>query len=193
TAVAFHHDPSDYDTAMLRSRRSDIRRLDAQIVSARLNQQVRRFQAKPDFKIRFDHMQPIGNMPPQYSIMAMVSIPIAPWSAKMYKSEVGAMDHEIAAITEGRDAMLIAARGALAAMASRIQRMEEQLDNYVMKIIPALQKNYKTVMLAYEENREALPVVIEAWEALNMAQMEYLSKKEEYYTMIVAYEKEIEK
>jgi hypothetical protein len=36
-------------------------------------------------------------------------------------------------------------------------------------------------------------VVIDAWEALNMAQMEYLEKLSGYYTMIVSYEKEIEK
>jgi hypothetical protein len=48
-------------------------------------------------------------------------------------------------------------------------------------------------MLAYEENREQLPMVIDGWEALNMAQMEYLNKTEAYYKMIVSYEKELEK
>ena len=48
-------------------------------------------------------------------------------------------------------------------------------------------------MLAYEENREQLPVVIDGWEALSMVQLEYLNKLEEYYTMIVSYEKELEK
>jgi hypothetical protein len=36
-------------------------------------------------------------------------------------------------------------------------------------------------------------MVIDGWEAMNMAQMEYLNKVEEYYTMIVRYEKELEK
>ena len=89
--------------------------------------------------------------------------------------------------------MLIETRGMLAGMASQIIRMKQQLDNYEAKIIPALKKNYQTLMLAYEENREQLPIVIDAWEALNMAQMEYLEKMEEYYTMIVSYEKELEK
>ena len=40
---------------------------------------------------------------------------------------------------------------------------------------------------------EQLPIVIDAWEALNMAQMEYLEKMGAYYKMIVSYEKEIEK
>jgi len=48
-------------------------------------------------------------------------------------------------------------------------------------------------MLAYEENREQLPIVLDAWETLNMTQIQYLEKMEEYYTMIVAYEKELER
>ena len=48
-------------------------------------------------------------------------------------------------------------------------------------------------MLAYEENREQLPIVIDGWEALNMAQMEYIEKNQEYFNMIVSYEKELEK
>jgi cobalt-zinc-cadmium efflux system outer membrane protein len=36
-------------------------------------------------------------------------------------------------------------------------------------------------------------MIIDAWEALNMAQMENLNKKEEYHIMIVNYEKELEK
>ena len=93
---------------------------------------------------------------------------------------------------KGREAILIETRGMLAGMASQLTRMKQQLENYNSKIIPALRKNYQTVMLAYEENREQLPMVIDGWEAMNMAQMEYLEKLGEYYKMIVAYEKELE-
>ena len=182
-----------YDTAALSEQRSDIRRIDETIEVMRLNQQLQRYQAKPDFKIRFDHMQPIGNMPAQFSAMAMVSIPIAPWSSKMYKSEIKGMQYEIEAMKQERDAILTETQGMLAGMAGQITRMKQQLDNYNEKIIPALRRNHETVMLAYEENREQLPMVIDAWEALNMAQMEYLEKLEEYYTMITSYEKELEK
>ena len=81
----------------------------------------------------------------------------------------------------------------LAGMSVQLTRMLQQLDNYQTKIIPALRKNYQTLMLAYEENREQLPIVIDGWEALNMAQMEYLEKLEGTYNMIVRYEKELEK
>lgn len=138
-------------------------------------------------------MQPIGNMPTQFTAMAMVSIPIAPWSSKMYKSEVRGMQYDIEAMKKGREAILIETRGMLAGMASQLARMKQQLQNYETKIIPALRKNYQTLMLAYEENREQLPIVIDAWEALNMAQMEFIEKNQEYFNMIVTYEKELEK
>ena len=138
-------------------------------------------------------MQPLGKMPTQFTAMAMVSIPIAPWSSKMYKSEVKGMHYDIEAMKKGREALLIETHGMLAGMATKLGRMQQQLVNYNTKIIPALRKNYQTMMLGYEENREQLPIVIDGWEALNMAQMEYLNKLEEYYTMIVSYEKQLEK
>lgn len=193
TTVGFMPDQVIYDTAALVDHRSDVRQIDEAIDVMRLNQKLQQFQSKPDFKIRFDHMQPIGNMPSQFSAMAMISIPIAPWSSKMYKAEVKAMQYEIQAMQKGREAILIETRGMLAGMAAQISSMQQQLENYQSKIIPALRRNYQTLMLAYEENREQLPIVIDAWEALNMSQMEYLDKLEAYYLMIVSYEKELEK
>ena len=138
-------------------------------------------------------MQPIGNMPNMFTAMAMVSIPIAPWSSRMYKAEVKGMQYDIEAMKKSKEAILIEARGMIAGMARQLTSMKQQLDSYESKIIPALRKNYQTVMLAYEENREQLPAVIDGWEAMNMAQMQYLEKLEEYYMMIVTYEKELEK
>ncbi|WP_333819784.1 TolC family protein [Ohtaekwangia sp.] len=194
TVVSFEPNNTLYDTALLGANRSDIKQIDKTIEVMRLNQKLQQYQAKPDFKIRFDHMQPIGrNMPTQFTAMAMVSIPIAPWSSKMYRAEVKGMQYDIAAMKKGREAILTEARGMLAGMASQLTNMKRQLDNYKTRIIPALRKNYETTLLAYEENRGQLPEVINAWEAMNMAQMEYVNKLEEYYTMIVRYEKELEK
>jgi len=195
TAMVTAFEPLEimYDTAALSAQRSDIRGIDETIEVMQLNQLLQRFQAKPDFKIRFDHMQPVGNMPSQFSAMAMISIPIAPWSSKMYKSEVKGMQYEIEAMKRRRKAILSEARGRIAGLASEISTMHQELDNYEKKIIPALRKNYETIMLAYEENREQLPMVIDAWEAMNMVQMEYLEKLDEHYSMIVSYEKELEK
>ena len=191
--ITYQPDPIIYDTASLSDQRSDVKQLDRTIEVMRLNQRLQQFQAKPDFKIRFDHMQPLGNMPTQFTAMAMVSIPIAPWSSKMYKAEVKGMQYDIEAMKKGREALLLETRGMLSGMAAQLTKMQQQLNNYETKIIPALRKNYQTLMLGYEENREQLPIVIDGWEALNMTQMTYLEKLEEYYNMIVSYEKELEK
>jgi outer membrane protein TolC len=194
TSIAFDANRVAYDTAALRDQRSDVKQIDQSIEVMRLNQQFQRVQAKPDFKIRLEHMDPRGvGMPNQFSAMAMVTIPIAPWSSKMYKSEIKGMQYDIQAMRKEREAILIETRGMLAGMATQLTRMHQQLSNYNAKIIPSLRKNYETLMLAYEENREQLPIVIDAWETLNMAQMEYLEKLELYYNMIVSYEKELEK
>lgn len=193
TEISFDANKVLYDTAELSANRSDVQRINRSIEVMRQNQAWQKTQSKPDFRIRYEHMQPRGDMPLQFSLMAMVSIPIAPWSSKMYKSEVAGMSYEIEAMQKGKEAIIIEARGMLAGMASQLVRMKQQLENYDQKIIPALKKNYETLLLAYEENREQLPIVIDGWEAMNMAQMEYLNKMQEYYLMIVRYEKEIEK
>jgi outer membrane protein, heavy metal efflux system len=183
-----------YDTASLGNQRSDIHQIDKTIEVMRLNQQLLNVQSKPDFKIRYDHMGPLGTgMPQQFTLMGMISIPIVPWASKMYKSESAGMSYEIEATKKSRESILTETRGMLAGMATQLNKMQQQIKNYETKILPALKKNYETLMLAYEENREQLPMVIDGWETMNMAQMQYLDKVEEYYLMIVKYEKEIEK
>ena len=193
TNVYFNLQQLAADTTSLNEHRSDVRQIDLNIESMQLNQLAQRSLAKPDFRLRFDHMQPIGNMPTQFTAMAMISIPIAPWSSRMYRSEIKGMQYDIEAMKSGRRAILLETKGMLTGMGRQILRMQQQLENYKSKIIPALRKNYQTLMLAYEENREQLPLVIDGWEALNMAQLDYLEKQEEYYKMIVTYEKEAER
>jgi cobalt-zinc-cadmium efflux system outer membrane protein len=192
--VRFSPEQLSTDTLQLRNNRSDVRQAEKTIDVMRLNQQLQRAQAKPDFRIRFDHMTPVSSMmPQQFTLMGMISIPIAPWSSRMYKAEVRGMQHDIEAMQRGQEAILLEARGMLAGMAAQLAKMQQQLANYETRIIPALRKNYETLMLAYEENREQLPMVIDGWEALNMTQLEYLDKYTEYYVMIVRYEKELER
>lgn len=193
TNVSFDPSKLVYDTASLVSNRSDVQQINRSIKVMQQNQLLQRAQAKPDFRIRYEHMQPIGDMPKQFSLMAMVSIPIVPWASKMYKSESAGMNYEIEAMKKEQEGILLETKGMLIGIATQLKRMQQQLANYQTKIIPALRKNYETVMLAYEENREQLPIVIDGWEAWNMAELEYLEKLQNYYSMIVQYEKEIEK
>ena len=174
------------------ARRHDVRQMERTIESMKLNQRLQGMAAKPDFKIRFEHMSPRGEgMPQQFSAMAMVTIPIAPWSSKMYKAETKGMQYEIEGMKKARQALLVETMGMLQGMRRQLIRMDQQLESYQTKIIPALQRNLNGLMVAYEENREQLPMVIDAWEAVNMAQMTHLEKLEDYYKMIVSYENEL--
>jgi len=182
------------DTVSLRTTRSDIRQMEKSIEVMRLNRELQQYQAKPEFRLRFDHMQPLGQgMPTQFTAMAMVSIPIAPWSSKMYKAEARGMEYDIQAMRRGQESIVVETRGMLTGMTAQLKRMEQQLDNYRQRILPALRKNYESLMVAYEENRETLPAVVDGWEAMNMAQLEYTDKLSEFYQMLVRYDKEVER
>ncbi len=182
------------DTSTFVENRSDVRRIDKSIQAMQLNQALEGYQSKPDFNLSYNHMFARGEgMPNQFMLLAMVSIPIAPWSSKMYKSNIQGMSKEIEAMKSERVAILNELQGMTAGMASEISTLSKQIENYKERILPALRKNYETLMLAYEENKEELPIVIDAWETINMTQMQYLDTIQKYYEMIVSYEKQIEK
>ncbi len=159
-----------------------------------LNIRKMKQEAKPDFRIRFDHMSAYSAMMPrQYTVMGMVSIPIVPWSSKMYKSEVNSMKFEQDAMRQQKEGMLVEMLGMAKSMENELSTMQIQLENYESKILPALSKSLKIAMLAYQENKTDLNVVIDGWEALNMTQMDYLDQLQKFYQMIVEYEKNIER
>ena len=182
------------DTTLLSGTRSDLRQLDKTIESMRLNVRMEQLERKPDFGLRFDHMWPRDlMMPRQFTAMAMVSIPIAPWSSKMYKANTKAMNLEIGAMQREREGIVNEAQAMVRSMGLEVNTMHLNLDNYRRKIIPALQKNYDVTMLAYEQNKAELPEVLDAWEALNMAYMTYLDDLLALYNMTVSFERELEK
>jgi outer membrane protein TolC len=194
TSISNEFYVAEVDTALLVSSRSDIHRLDYSIQSMRYGQEQEKSMAKPDFNISFNHMISLGDgMPNQFMLLGMVTIPIAPWSSKIYKSNQRGMDYEISAMKSERQAILNEVKGMTTNMVAEINMLKKQLENYEIRIIPALKKNYDALMLAYEENKEELQMVIDGWETLNMTQQQYLDTLGKYYEMIVNYEKEIEK
>lgn len=192
TNYAPRFDPSVHDTTLLASNRSDIQRMNESIRSMQLNIESMQQERKPDFKVQFDHMTPLaGMMPKAYSVMGMVSIPIAPWASKMYKSEVKAMQYNVQAMERERAAMLQETQGMLYGMQAEIQSMQKRIRGLENTVIPAMQKSLDASFINYQENKLQVPVVIDAWEALNMLQMNLLDEKLKLYQMIVDYEKEI--
>ncbi|SDF56420.1 TolC family protein [Chitinophaga filiformis] len=183
---------ASYDTSSLSGVRKDIVRMDASIQSMQLNIESMKHEKKPDFRIRFDHMSPLGEMMPKsYSVMGMVSIPIAPWASKMYKSGVKAMQYNVQAMEKERSAMLQETQGMLYGMQYEIQTMQQRIATMEGKVIPALQQTLDANFLNYQENKLALSNVIDSWEALAMMQSSVLDEKLKLYEMIVDYEKQL--
>ncbi|RYY49909.1 MAG: TolC family protein [Chitinophagaceae bacterium] len=182
------------DTSYLATNRSDIQQMDRSISAMELNINQMRQEAKPDFRIRYEHMSTrAGMMPNQYTLMGMISIPIAPWSSKMYKSEIKSMNFEREAMRQQKEGMISEMLGMTKSMETEVLNMQTQLRNYETKILPALQKNLKVSMLSYQENKGDVNTVIDSWEAVNMSQMNYLEQLQKFYQMIVEYEKNIER
>ena len=149
-------------------------------------------EKKPDFRVRFDHMYPLdAAMPTSFSVMGMISIPLAPWASKMYKNEVKAMQYNIQGMEKERAAMLQETQGMLYGMQYEIQSMQKRITGMEEKIIPALKKTFDANFLVYQENKIQLPAVIDAWEAQTMMQMNVLDEKLKLYEMIADYEKEL--
>ncbi|GAB2798180.1 hypothetical protein GCM10027275_49670 [Rhabdobacter roseus] len=181
-----------YDTLSLAADRSDIARMNAEIESMRLNIDAMALQRKPDLRIQFDHMTPLGGMMPQvFSLMGMVKIPFASWSAKMYKSDIRAMELSIQAMQKERAAMLQETQGMLYAMQAELIAMEARILALDTRVIPALQKAFDAGFLVYQENKLSLTELLNSWEALNMMQLELLEEKGKLYQMIVKYEQEL--
>jgi cobalt-zinc-cadmium efflux system outer membrane protein len=166
-----------------------IQQLDQTIIAMQTDQDRQRMQRRPDFKIRFDHMQPIGNMPKQYSAMAMVSIPIAPWSSKMYKAEIKGMQFDIEAMKMEREAVSLETLSMVNGMVVSLQEMQKQLHRYQDKVLPALKRNADLTQSMNYENQSNLMMVLESWEAYTMMQEEYWKKWNEYVNMLIQYEK----
>lgn len=185
---------ADLDTTYFAGTRSDILHMEHDIHAMEKNINQMRQESRPDFKIRFDHMSSYSAMMPrQFTVMGMLSIPIVPWSQKMYKSEIKAMNFEREAMRQQKSAMLTEMLGMTKSMENELITMQKQINNYESKILPSLQKYLKVSMLSYQENKSDLNTVIDGWEALNMSQMTYLEQLQKFYQMITTYEKNIER
>lgn len=192
TSPPFFMPSVSYDTASLAAVRKDVLKMDENIRTMQLNIVSMKREKKPDFKIRFDHMYPLDAMMPNtYSAMGMISIPIAPWSSKMYRSGIKSMQYNIQAMEKERSAMLQETQGMLYGMQYEIQSMQLRIDAMEKKIIPSLKQTLDANFLNYQENKLALSNVIDSWEALTMMQSNILDEKLKLYEMIVEYEKQL--
>jgi cobalt-zinc-cadmium efflux system outer membrane protein len=181
------------DTAFLAVQRADVIKMQREIASMKLGVEVMKKESRPGFKIRLDHMSPLGAgmMPNSYSIMGMISIPLVPWSSKMYKNEVSAMNLEIDAMEKERQGKLLESQGMVYGMQHEILNVQKRLENLELKIIPSLKRALDANFQSYQENKIQLPVIIDNWEAWNMMLNNLLDEKLTFYQLVIDYEKEL--
>lgn len=157
------------------SSRSDITVMSKSIQSMQLEQKVMRMGSRPDFGARAEHMKMFG-MPNQWSIMGMVTIPIVPWSSKMYSSEVQSMGFQIQAMELEKQTMELMATRMISEKLSMLNYEYGQYENYKNEVIPAFENNQQANLLAYKQNTGDFFVLLDAWEMLLMKKMEMYDK-----------------
>lgn len=182
------------DTAFLTQHSSSIKMADTEIKSMHLESELIKKQANPEISLKFDHMSSFSSMmPQQYSAMAMLSIPIAPWSSKSYKSSLKTNKLEIESLQKERNFQLNSLIGAAQGLEKNIINTNKIIAKYNSSVLPNMKKSLNALLLDYQENKEELSNVIDGWETLNKIHQDYINQLQKLSKLIIDYEKIIEK
>lgn len=192
TYVINNYEVEEIDSSVISKNRSDYVVLTQNLNVLKAKQNYEHSKRFPDFGIKYDHMIAFGKQPQQFSLMAMVAIPIVPWSAKMYKSSVVGLDYEIEATKEKQQSFINQVEGSIENIKIKIKSKKQQIELSEKIIIPSMNKNYETELLAYEQNTEMLFMVLDAWQNLKIAQLGYLDQLMELLSLQIQYEKQLE-
>ena len=181
-----------FDSTLFYTIRSDLKALDREMNVSVLRQATEKAGLQPQFGVRYENMFGFGGQPMQYSIMAMIKIPMAKWSSKMNKANIESLKWKANALQAQKEMMLNEYSGMAYGMRNELELKKEQLKLYEQEIMPALKNNYRTMQLAYEQNTEELYMLYDAWEVLNMKQLEYFEILKQALSMQVGIERLIE-
>ena len=157
------------------SNRSDITAMSKYIQSMQLEQQVMKIGNKPDFGVRAEHMYMFG-MHNQWSVMGMMTIPIVPWSSKMYSSESKSIGFQIQAMELEKQKMELMAKRMVSEKLTLLNFETRQYENYRNEIILAFENNLQANLLAYQQNTGDFFILLDAWEMLLMKKLEMNDK-----------------
>jgi outer membrane protein TolC len=180
------------DSASLISTRSDLKVIERQIQLSSLQQSLERAKLKPEFGVRYEHMIGFGGQPAQYTAMAMMRIPFARWSSRMYRANIESIRWRRESLQWQKQMQVNELTGMISGMKTEWETKRRQLRLYEEHILPALQNNYKTMQLGYGQNTEELFMLYDAWETLNMTQLEYLSQLQELLSLQVELDRLLE-
>jgi hypothetical protein len=182
-----------FDSSLFYNSRSDLKSLDKEIHLTLLKQETERAALKPQFGIRYEHMVGFGGLPMQYSLMGMMKLPLTGWSSKMNKANIESLKWKTYALRSQKEMMANEYSGMAYGMRNELELKKKQIRLYEESIIPALRNNYKTMQLGYEQNTEELFMLYDAWETLNMKQLEYIELVNQALKIQVTLERIIEK
>ena len=180
------------DVTMLAQNRSDVKAIEKTMELNTLKMEIEKSKQLPEFGIKYDHMFAFGQMPQQFTLMGMIKLPM-PWSTKMNKANANSFKIKNESLEWQKQMILNEASGMISGMQAESRSLKKQYDIAEKHIIPALKRNYDTAVLAWQNNTGDLFVVLDAWEALNMAQMEKLDKLQMILNVQVEIEKQLER
>lgn len=164
------------DSNWLATHRSDIQVLQQSMEVNKLQRSAELAKLKPEFGIKYDHMFPLASQPAMFSLMGMVKIPLAGWSSKMNKAKAESLVWQNEALKNQQQMILNEAAGMANTAKTELESKRKQMRLYETQILPAMRKNFQTMQLGYEQNTEELFELFDAWEALNMTQLEYIDQ-----------------
>lgn len=165
-----------FDSVSLMKQRSDIKVIDRSIEVNKLERTAELAKLKPEFGIQYNHMTGWARQPLMFTVMGMVKIPFAKWSSKMNKAKAESLVWQNEALRNQQQMIVNEASGMADNSFTELELKKKQMKLYEEQIIPALRRNFQTMQLGYEQNTEELFELFDAWEALNMTQMEYFDQ-----------------
>lgn len=199
-SAAFEIDPTytlnefdlmESDSTSISQNRSDVQAIEKTMELNQLKIETEKSKLLPEFGVKYDHMFAFGDRPQQFSLMGMVSIPM-PWSTKMNKATINSIKIKNESLEWQKQMILNEATGMISGMRTELKNLKKQYDIAEKSIIPALRRNYDTAILAWQNNTGDLFVVLDSWEALNMAQIDKLDKLQAILSTQVEIEKQLE-
>lgn len=179
------------DTTSLSQNRSDLRAIEKTIALNQLKIKAEKTKLLPEFGVKYEHMFAFGEQPPQFTLMGMINIPM-PWSTKMNKANINSFQLKNESLYWQKQMILNEASGMISGMNTELVNVKKQYEIAEKSIIPALRRNYDTAIIAWQNNTGDLFVVLDAWEALNMAQIDALDKLQTVLSTQVEIEKQLE-
>lgn len=181
-----------FDSTVFIGSRSDIKALEKNIQVNYLQQNAERTKLNPEFGVHYEHMFGFGGLAMQYTLLGTVRIPMAKWSSRAANANVESLKWRSESLNQQKQVIVNEATGTAYGIRNDMDIKNKQIRLFSGNIIPALLKNFQSIQLGYEQNTEDFFTLFDAWEALNMAQLESLQQLQDLLVLQVALEKTLE-